>query len=192
MEAFHLLSRGGVKFNKTKFKGDVRLFNVSFLTLSMFLQTNLSQGNKAQEPKASTSASASGELPPELNFFKYAEGGAPKRKAPSADIETDVKGKKRKVEADEDEGTDEEDVPMDDESPMPRHRVTTKGNNVPEHADTFEALRDRYNIPPHLFANLAESGYKRPTGIQSYGVPILMEVRPSPPPRILGAYSAAA
>ncbi|KAL1952318.1 hypothetical protein VTO73DRAFT_1467 [Trametes versicolor] len=161
MEAFHLLSRGGVKFNKTKFKGDVRLFN----------------GNKAQEPKASTSASASGELPPELNFFKYAEGGAPKRKAPSADIETDAKGKKRKVDADEDEGTDEEDVPMDDEPPMPRHRVTTKGNNVPEHADTFEALRDRYNIPPHLFANLAESGYKRPTGIQSYGVPILMEHR---------------
>lgn len=191
MEAFHLLSRGGVKFNKTKFKGDVRLFIVSPIALCILFQTNLSQGDKAQEPKASTSASASGELPPELNFFKYAEGGAPKRKAPSADAEADVKGKKRKVQ-DEDEDTDEEDVPMDDEPPMPRHRVTTKGNNVPEHADTFEALRDRYNIPPHLFANLAESGYKRPTGIQSYGVPILMEVRPSPQSRARRAYSTAA
>ena len=29
MEAFHLLSRGGAKFDKQKFKGDVELFNVS-------------------------------------------------------------------------------------------------------------------------------------------------------------------
>ena len=29
MEAFHLLSRGGVKFDKRRFQGDVELFNVS-------------------------------------------------------------------------------------------------------------------------------------------------------------------
>ena len=29
MEAFHLLSRGGIKFDKQKYRDDVRLFNVS-------------------------------------------------------------------------------------------------------------------------------------------------------------------
>ena len=62
---------------------------------------------------------------------------------------------------------------------MPRHRVTTKGDNVPMHAETFDALRERYGISSHLLQNLSEHGYKRPTGIQSYGVPILMEVRPA-------------
>ncbi|KAI0358941.1 P-loop containing nucleoside triphosphate hydrolase protein [Trametes cingulata] len=159
MEAFHLLSRGGVKFNKKRFKGDVQLFN----------------GTKAKEPKASTSAQAAdGELPAELNFFKYAEGGAPKRKASTTD-ESDPKGKKRKVEQEEDEAQDVEQ--REDDPPMPRHRVTTKGNNVPEHVETFEELRDRYSLSSHLLSNLAEHGYKRPTGIQSYGIPILMEHR---------------
>ncbi|OSD05778.1 P-loop containing nucleoside triphosphate hydrolase protein [Trametes coccinea BRFM310] len=158
MEAFHLLSRGGVKFDKKKFKNDVELFN----------------GKKAKEPKASTSShAADSELPPELNFFKYAEGGAPKRKQSAADGESDPKGKKRKV--DEDEGEDQDQ--QADDPPMPRHRVTTKGSNVPEHVETFEALRERYQLSNHLLSNLAEHGYKRPTGIQSYGIPILMEHR---------------
>lgn len=59
---------------------------------------------------------------------------------------------------------------------MPRHRVTTKGNNVPEHAESFEDLHGRYELSSYLLQNLAQYGYKRPTGIQSYGIPILMEV----------------
>lgn len=31
MEAFHLLSRGGVKFDKQKYRDDVKLFNVSIV-----------------------------------------------------------------------------------------------------------------------------------------------------------------
>ncbi|KAH9891120.1 P-loop containing nucleoside triphosphate hydrolase protein [Cubamyces lactineus] len=156
MEAFHLLSRGGVKFDKRKFQGDVELFN----------------GKKAKEPKASTSSAApEGELPPELNFFKYAEGGAPKRKATTGEADSDPKGKKRKVDEEQDEASKEGDPPM------PRHRVTTKGSNVPEHVETFDALRERYSLSNHLLSNLAQHGYKRPTGIQSYGIPILMEHR---------------
>ncbi|CDO70922.1 hypothetical protein BN946_scf184829.g30 [Trametes cinnabarina] len=159
MEAFHLLSRGGVKFDKKKFKNDVELFN----------------GKKAKEFKATTSAQPiGGELPPELNFFKYAEGGAPKRKQFATDGEPGPKGKKRKVDEEED-AEDESQTP--DDPPMPRHRVTTKGNNVPEHVESFEVLRERYQLSNHLLANLAEHGYKRPTGIQSYGIPILMEHR---------------
>ncbi|KAI0666243.1 P-loop containing nucleoside triphosphate hydrolase protein [Trametes maxima] len=159
MQAFHLLSRGGAKFDKKRFNGDVQIFN----------------GKKTKEPKASTSTRVpDGELPAELNFFKYVEGGAPKRKAPVADTDLDPKGKKRRVEENEAQ-EDEED--REDDPPMPRHRVTTKGNNVPEHVETFDALRERYNLSSHLLSNLAEHGYKRPTGIQAYGAPILMEHR---------------
>ena len=84
------------------------------------------------------------------------------------------KGKKRKL---DDEGDSADEAVEGNDPPMPRHRVTTKGNNVPEHVESFEALRDRYTISSLLMHNLAQSGYKRPTGIQSYGVPILMEVR---------------
>ncbi|KAM5530191.1 hypothetical protein V8D89_016143 [Ganoderma adspersum] len=159
MEAFHLLSRGGAKFNKQRFKSDVSLFT----------------GNGAKEPKASTSTHApEGELPPELDFFKYAQSGNPKRKV--SDAAVGPKGKRRRVE----DGSEDEDVATEQaegDPPMPRHRVTAKGNNVPEHVETFEALRERYGLASQLFQNLAQHGYKRPTGIQSYGIPILMERR---------------
>ena len=93
----------------------------------------------------------------------------------------DHKGKKRKVEdEDEEEDVEDEDAgaeQTEDDPPMPRHRVTAKGKNVPEHVETFEALRERYSLSSHLLQNLAQHGYKRPTGIQSHGIPILMEVR---------------
>lgn len=140
----------------------------------------INQGKKGKETKASTSTrSPKGELPPELDFFKYAQGCSTKRKARDGG-DADPKGKKRRVEEDEDEEEEEEEAMeeiADDDPPLPRHRVTTKGNNVPEHAETFQALRERYTISSHLMQNLAQSGYKRPTGVQSYGIPILMEVR---------------
>ncbi|KAI0757420.1 P-loop containing nucleoside triphosphate hydrolase protein [Daedaleopsis nitida] len=169
MEAFHLLSRGGAKFDKQKFKSDVQIFN----------------GKKSKVPKASTSArTLDGELPPELDFFKYAHGGSAKRKAPDPGNEAKHKGKKRKVDEDDEDADGEGGVVNEEETeetegdpPMPRHRVTTKGKDVPEPVDTFEVLCERYNVPSHILQNLAQSGYKRPTGIQSYGVPILMEHR---------------
>lgn len=58
-----------------------------------------------------------------------------------------------------------------------KQRVVAKGSNVPEHIDSFSALKDRYQIPSHILQNLAQNGYIHPTGIQSYGIPILLEVR---------------
>jgi len=37
MEAFQLLSRGGTKFDKTKFKNDVFLFKVSRINQLLFM-----------------------------------------------------------------------------------------------------------------------------------------------------------
>lgn len=93
--------------------------------------------------------------------------------------------KRRKVDhanEEEEELGDEEDNetlqtgPVDPPTKPPRHRVTTKGLNVPSHAETFEALKERYHISSHILANLNLNGYAHPTGIQSYGIPILLEV----------------
>jgi len=43
--------------------------------------------------------------------------------------------------------------------------------------DSFDALNDRYHVSSRLLTNLSENGYTHPTGIQSYGIPILLEVR---------------
>lgn len=59
---------------------------------------------------------------------------------------------------------------------QPRQRVTAKGTNVPRPAETFETVRDRYNVPSLLLSNLTQNGYLEPTGIQSHGLPILLEV----------------
>jgi hypothetical protein len=117
------------------------------------------------------------QLPAELDFFKYAEGGSSKRQASEQDLE--YGRKKRKTSHD---NKDEEDVEAEENSlsnsvsHMPKHRVTTKGSRVPEHVDSFEALSDRYGVSSRLLTNLSDNGYHHMTGIQSYGIPILLEV----------------
>lgn len=76
-----------------------------------------------------------------------------------------------------DEGLEKDEGESKDGLPAPRHRVTSKGKDVPEAAQTFEALADRYNVPSLLLQNLEKSGYYTPTGIQAHGIPIMLEVR---------------
>ncbi len=56
------------------------------------------------------------------------------------------------------------------------HRVTAKGKNIPERINSFKGLQDRYHIASQLMINLERNDYKYPTGIQSSGCPILLEV----------------
>ncbi|KIM84664.1 hypothetical protein PILCRDRAFT_818255 [Piloderma croceum F 1598] len=157
MEAFQLLSRGGA-FDKQRFKNDVYLFSPA--------------KSKHVEGKSSSKVD-DGELPSELDFFKYAKGGTNKRKAANQNLQHE--GKKQKTNhASEDEQDDDNGT---SNSPLPKHRVTAKGSRVPEHVDVFEALTDRYQVPSRLLENLSNNGYNRPTGIQSYGIPILLESR---------------
>ncbi|KAF5369793.1 hypothetical protein D9758_001379 [Tetrapyrgos nigripes] len=159
MEAFQLLSRGGIKFDKKRFKNDVELFNGK----------SKSDSGKEQPP------STNSELPVELDFFKYAQGGPSKRKGTNLEAESPA-GKKRKFTKEDEDSEDEEDE-AEERKPLPqRHRVTTKGNNVPDHADTFEEMRERFQLSSHLMTNLSKYGYHYPTGIQSYGIPILLSV----------------
>ncbi|KAI6045149.1 P-loop containing nucleoside triphosphate hydrolase protein [Pisolithus marmoratus] len=141
MDAFQLLSRGGVRFDKQRFQSDVRLFNKSDST----------------ENRTALSVSLDSQLPPELDFFKYTEGGQSKRK-------TIHDESRRKVNAEDqlpdnsssDEGTDE--------TAARKHQK-------------FEELAERYGMAPRLLANLREHNYKHPTGVQAHGIPILLEGR---------------
>ncbi|KAH8086609.1 P-loop containing nucleoside triphosphate hydrolase protein [Cristinia sonorae] len=155
MEAFHLLTRGGTNFNKKKFERDVQLFN---------------QSSKATA-KGGASHQDHSELPPELDFFKYAQGGQPKRKGESSE---GPKAKKQKLKESQDEGGSDNDQ---DSPAMGRQRVTAKGTNVPEPAETFRSLESRYELSSLLLGNLEKSGYHQPTGIQAHGIPILLEGR---------------
>ena len=114
--------------------------------------------------------------------------GSSKRKSSGSDGEGHAKRKRHKKEEmvdgrsvdteDDDESNDGDGLATecDTTARMPKQRVTTKGNNVPERADTFDELRDRYRIHPQLMNNLKRNGYEHPTGIQSAGCPILFEV----------------
>lgn len=123
-----------------------------------------------------------GGLPPELDFFKYATTGALKRKpsGPGGEVkrrrkEETASGSDADAEAEGDDDGSITTKPSDD-SRMPRHRVTIKGENAPGRVDTFGELRDRYHIPSQLMDNLKRYGYEDPTGIQAAGCPILLEV----------------
>ncbi|KAJ7785769.1 P-loop containing nucleoside triphosphate hydrolase protein [Mycena metata] len=160
MEAFQLLSRGGARFDKKRFQKDVSLFS--------------------KEPAKSRPIErlVDGELPGELDYFKYAAGGSGKRKADSEGVAKALK--KRKVEEeeeDQDMEEDEEETEADDTPSRPRQRVVAKGSNIPSHTDTFQELVERYQMSSLLLSNLTTYGYTQPTGIQSYGIPILLESR---------------
>ena len=80
-------------------------------------------------------------------------------------------------EKDEEYQSDASSIVGAEEQPVTqRHQVKTKGSDVPPHFETFEELRTRYSVPSHISSNLEKYGYLRPMSIQSYAIPILLEV----------------
>ncbi|KAG8809824.1 RNA-dependent ATPase rok1, partial [Serendipita sp. 399] len=156
MEAFHLLTRGS-KFDKNRFKSDVKLFK----------QTH------SEEAK-----SKSGELPPSLDFFKYAKGGNKKHitqaetRSEAASSDAEERGepsRKRKRDESEQDGSNT--------LLHAGHRVTTKGTRVPSQAETFKEMESRYSIAKNIMNNLDICKYTTPTAIQRAAIPILAEGR---------------
>ena len=183
MEAFHLLSRGGVNFDKQRFKSDVKLFSVRLnLSQLVALAQNQQESSHIDAKGKERKRLKDGELPPELDFFKYATAGPSKRKPSGPDGEGHARSKRhRKDDSDanaEDEAGGDSSMITNpsDNSRIPRQRVTIKGNNAPRRADTFKELHDRYRIHSKLMNNLKRYDYEYPTGIQSAGCPILLEV----------------
>ncbi|KAH6916780.1 P-loop containing nucleoside triphosphate hydrolase protein [Coprinopsis sp. MPI-PUGE-AT-0042] len=167
MEAFQLLSRGGIRFDKNRYKNELEIFEKQ-------------KSKKAHKESAPSTTDA---LPAELDFFKYAEGGKPKPKRPLSEKEEQRAAKRAKVQDEgdidmEDESEEEDEASKAGPSNTPkRHRVATKGVNPPEQAASFAELRDRYSLAPQLFGNLGKSGYHTPTAIQASGMPVLLESR---------------
>ena len=124
-----------------------------------------------------------GELPAELDFFKYAAAGPSKRNLSEPKAEDHARKRRKRENSVEDPNAKDNDdgasglgSEQGTTPPMPKHRVTAKGKNVPERINTFKELQDRYHIASQLMVNLERNGYKYPTGIQSSGCPILFEV----------------
>ena len=141
------------------------------------------------QKEAKSISDKNGELPAELDFFKYAAAGPSKRNPSESEAEGHAKKKRRKREnsiehgedlnvKDHDDGASDVGSEQGTTPPMPKHRVTAKGKNVPERINAFKELQDRYHIASQLMVNLERNGYRYPTGIQSSGCPILLEVGP--------------
>jgi len=167
-EAFHLLSRGGVYLNKSRSEATFKS-KVSYM-YSLHILSNQIFGKQTNATKNSPMAAAGG-LPPELDFFKYAQNVTGKRKGTVQTEDIQARQRRRKV-----EDIENEESQTEQELSNPTvHRVKTKGINIPTNIESFEELR-KYSIPAHLYPNLASNGYKLPTGVQSHCIPILLEV----------------
>jgi ATP-dependent RNA helicase DDX52/ROK1 len=117
------------------------------------------------------------EMPAELDFFKYARNSTGKRKQQDP-LTVRPQDKKRRVDDEDDlDDPDDSQEHQDAERPPERHRVTSKGNNIPDAINSFEALHEEYRIPSHIYQNLLKSGFKYPTSIQCHAAPILLRVR---------------
>ena len=116
----------------------------------------------------------SGELPPELSFFRDAQTNLGKRKTSDKNEQREGKRKKRLSE-DLQKDEDEDEEPLLN-SALTTHRVAVRGTKIPQHLDSFEALKETYGLPSQLFSNLGSNGYKKLTSIQAYCVPILLSV----------------
>ncbi|KAF8758461.1 P-loop containing nucleoside triphosphate hydrolase protein [Rhizoctonia solani] len=149
MEAFRLLSRGGAKFDKGRFRNDA---------------TN---GESSKGVRSTTQELAPGQLPPELDFFKYAKA------APNGPASAPTSMKPPKSE--ESESSPGKKHPNTSRESLPKHRVTSSGDGVPSPISEFEDLSSRYKIPQRLLQNIENCGYDSPTGIQAHGIPVLLE-----------------
>ncbi|KAF9470719.1 P-loop containing nucleoside triphosphate hydrolase protein [Pholiota conissans] len=160
-EAFQLLSRGGVTFDKSKPEA------------VLFSKHKDTKHNGKISPKLQT-----GEIPLELDFFKYAQNNQGKRKKDNSDSSP---GKRRKTDRDEDDEEDIEVLAHETESrkPATSHKIAAKGANIPPFIESFGALQnyEKYAVPHHIFSNLKSSGYLEPTGVQTACIPIILKDR---------------
>lgn len=149
--------------------------------LERILSIILSNCYTATKERKSRAQAAPDSLPSELDFFKYSQSTQPKRKADDTSTSKLASRKRRKVlsegaqlESDEDDSDVGGKGGEDDH--VPGHRVTVKGRDAPAAISSFMKMKERYNIAGHVMANLEKFGFERPTGIQSHGCPILLEV----------------
>ena len=85
-----------------------------------------------------------------------------------------MKNKRRRVDLPNPEP--EENKAEDKSMGSQAHKVTAKGLDIPAKIEVFEELKERYSVSKHLLTNLTKYHYFEPTGIQSHGIPVLIQV----------------
>jgi ATP-dependent RNA helicase DDX52/ROK1 len=145
--------------------------------------------NKIRESGEATSTITEN-IPKALDFFKYSNASLCKRKISNGHdpmarkrprIEELKKDNERRAEYSSDSGSDSGSGSGDGEEEQisqrsQKQRVKVRGQAVPAPVNTFEELNKRYKVSSNLITNLKRSGFEYPTGIQSYGCPVLLEV----------------
>ncbi len=130
------------------------------------------QRGKNDQPTTCPTSSQDDIIPSELDFFRYAQGTT-KRKA---EHDVGVKNKKKRVDMPNADAELEETKTEGSFATSQAHRVTAKGSDIPVKINVFEELKERYSVSNRLLANLTKCRYFEPTGIQSHGIPVLIQV----------------
>ena len=148
--------------------------------------------SKERDGRAQTAPDS---LPSELDFFKYSQSTQPKRKADEG-IKMSSRKRRKVADGEEERASSSEDEGSDGEREEETghtlgQRVTVKGRSAPESAHSFAKMKERYDIPGHVMANLEKFGFERPTGIQAYGCPILLEVSTNSSLLVAAVYSTS-
>ena len=57
-----------------------------------------------------------------------------------------------------------------------KNNIHVYGSDAPEPVETFEQLREDYNVHQQIVTNLFNAGFRRPTPIQMQAVPVMLQV----------------
>lgn len=60
-----------------------------------------------------------------------------------------------------------------------KYHIHVKGSNPPDPIETFEEMKNKFDIDPQVFDNLYSCGYSVPTPIQMQAIPVMANVRVS-------------
>ncbi|GAB5591053.1 RNA-dependent ATPase rok1 [Umbelopsis nana] len=176
MDLFRLLG-GGAKFDKKRFKDDIRIIDPSSVDQDND-ETMVDQNDNTIEQDKS--------LLNEIDFFKTThtivnnkKGSLGNKKSKSMQTKEKTTETERQV-LDEEEEEEEELFTSQEEVAEFRkqNRIRVYGDDVPNPFRKFADLSTPYyNLRPYIRRNLKESGFEDPTPIQMQSIPIVMKGR---------------
>jgi ATP-dependent RNA helicase DDX52/ROK1 len=169
MDLFHLLG-GGARFDKSRFKNDVSLFEGE-------KETNQTQSKKKNA--AVIDPNVRSHLLDEIDFFKTTHtivGGNSNKNEDDEEVEEAEKSSTKKSKK-HSNSTIFNSVEEAKEF-RKQHKIKVYGTDVPNPFRTFEDLASTaYNLNPILYNNLMNIKYKAPTPVQMQSIPIMLNGR---------------
>ncbi|ORY52922.1 P-loop containing nucleoside triphosphate hydrolase protein [Rhizoclosmatium globosum] len=201
VDLFSLLAGTGAKFDKSRFRSDMQLFQAKAPSTST---------SSASKKKSSAKPETEASLAPELDFFQSAaappktlpekaarqsDGGdyieddsdaeddddAPEDDDENSEETLSAAKRRRNDDDDEEDEDDDEDVVLESEKDAKEfrknHKISVLGSDVPFPFTTYKSLCERYQFPDYLQKNLTSQNYTKPTPIQMQSIPIMLHER---------------